>query len=135
MSHQRRRVPAFRIVTDVEVSASATERWRRQYARSTSEERFSGGRSKSEIEAALDACDQTPANISRILNAGWATPRCDLCEQHATVIAQVGGEYGGEPISCCRTCAERVSSLLSQFPRSADPVGEPARALAPGELP
>lgn len=132
---RQRHVPAFRILTDVEVSASAIERWREQYSHWTPERRFSDGKSKGEVDAALDACSRTPSEISRILNAGWANPRCDLCEERATVVAQVGGEYGGNTVSCCVTCAERVCLLLGQFlPRAADPVGKPPRPLPAGEL-
>lgn len=130
-----RHVPAFRILTDVETSASAIEQWRRQYSNWPSERRFADGRSKAEVEAELQACERKPSDISRILNASWSTPRCDFCEQHATVVAQFGGEYGGTAVSCCVTCAKAIHGLLAQFPRSADPVGEPPRPLPAGELP
>lgn len=130
-----RRVPAFRIVTDIEVSATAVERWQHQYDRWTSDRRFQGGKTKGEVEAELEVCERTPSAITKILNASWANPRCDLCEENASVVAQVGGEYGAKPISCCLTCAERIFVLLSQFPRSAEAVGEPAHSFPAGELP
>ena len=130
-----RRVPAFRIVTDIEVAAMAVARWQHQYRHWMLGKLLAGGKTKGDVEAELEVCERTPSAITKILNASWANPRCDLCEESASVVAQIGGEFGAKPISCCLTCAERIFVLLSQFPRSAEAVGEPAHSFPAGELP
>jgi hypothetical protein len=131
MAELRRLLPVLRLITDVEVAASAIERWRNQYAHWTDDNRFSDGKTKGEVSAALDAGASTPDGITKTLNAGWAHPRCDVCSQLATVVAEAGGEFGGRSISCCLSCAEHIAALLRQFPRASEGVEPNFRNQSP----
>jgi hypothetical protein len=105
-------VGPMRLITAAEVSANAARRWREQYADWSDEDRFADGTTKGDVNAALNRLTRhTPENISGVLNAGWAHPKCDCCRQNVTQAVQFIGWDDREIQTLCHACLSAAASL------------------------
>lgn len=107
---------SMRIVSAVEVSAGAAERWRSQYRDWSRDDKFADGSTKGEHDDALNAHQHTPENISTILNDGWAYPQCSFCGEYRHVVVEMRAEWGDDSDRICLHCLDKASSILNPIP-------------------
>lgn len=113
---------AMRPVTAIEIAAGAAERWRKQYAGWSPEDKFWDGTTKADTDDALNNCQHSPENIARILNDGWAYPRCSSCGDRRNVVIEFRGSFSDETYMLCIECISRAHDQLNQFPNAASPI-------------
>jgi hypothetical protein len=126
----------LRVITAAEVSASAPNRWLRQYA-GKARDALVGGRKLAETEDEISAVDPIPSEIARVLNPSWAYPTCSSCNQYVSAAAECGDAWAESKPVICLPCAEQIVSLLRQFPGANEPVPQtsPISPVPAGELP
>lgn len=107
----------LRILTEEEISAKAVERWREQYANWSDTDRFSasaGGQTKAEVNALLNASDQTPDEIASILNPGWARPHCGVCSTYVSEAVIFQDEWSDDrSLVLCADCLGKGVRMLA----------------------
>lgn len=106
----------IRILTEEEISAHAVDKWRSAYQHWSDEDRFAksvGGHSKKEVNDLLNASDQTPDEIARILNEGWARPQCGVCNAYVATAVHFQDEWSEDrSLVMCGGCLAKAQRML-----------------------
>ncbi len=103
----------MRLVTATEVAANAATRWRGQYSHWNDDDAFADGKTKREINDALNNCRHTPENIARVLNDGWARPECVACGEHHDAVVEIMDAWGESRRSYCNACLSRALDIIT----------------------
>jgi hypothetical protein len=94
--------------TAADVSATAVEHWRKQYARYASDHRLFGGRTVREIDVAMVAAQGDLEKIAAIhgeRTSGWSHPQCTGCGEYVDTVAIIGVDHDENDIQICEGCA------------------------------
>lgn len=115
---------AARLVTAIEIAATAAIRWHAQYETWPDDRTFHDGTTKGEIEAKLNSQRHTPENIAAIINAGWAYPTCGGCGQHQNVVVEIKDNWREDGIMLCPDCLGSASGMVGEYLASRPSNGE-----------
>jgi|JI10StandDraft_1071094.scaffolds.fasta_scaffold185334_8 hypothetical protein len=119
----------MRLVTDLEIAASAPARWIRQYKDWRDDRRFAQGHSAGETRAKIAELngDYSPSNIEQAIGKSWAKPWCNWCNEWKEAV--VTCDEADYTTDMCFDCARSASKLLRAYSKlrvSEDRDGEDA---------
>lgn len=109
---------AMRPLTAIEVAATAAERFRRQYADWSDDDRFADGKSKGDVNLVFNTQQHTPENVAKALNDGWAYPQCSCCGENVSVVVAFKEDWNEDEYRLCHRCLSQATSMIGQFPNA-----------------
>lgn len=104
----------IRLKTAAELSATAPERWRSQYATWSDTDRFADGKTKKQVNDAINSSTATPQHIAAATNKGWAYPECALCNRYVLTAISFCPDYSDYETIICADCIGQASTIINQ---------------------